>query len=116
MLHHKANLVNATTLIMLSFWVYYDAINKDFGFVIPMAFGVVLLSLNNGVLYLIKSQIKAAFIITLFALFFTTKMALNQYHHNHMDTALFFGLMSITGAVSSVFLLVKSFELSKKKT
>lgn len=116
MLHHKTNLINATILIVLSFWAYYDAINKDFGLVIPMIFGVVLLSLNNGVLYHIKSQIWAAFIITVFGVGFTVKMAADQYQHSNIDTTIYFGIMSITGIVSSVFLLMKSIELSKKRT
>lgn len=116
MLHHKSNLVNATTLIVLSFWVYYDAINKDFGLVIPIVFGVVLLSLNNGVLYHIKSQIWAAFIITIFAVIFTIKMAADHYHHSKIDTMIYFVIMSLTGIISSVFLLIKSIELSKKRT
>ena len=116
MLHHKTNLINATTLIVLSFWAYYDAINKDFGLVIPMVFGVVLLSLNNGVLYHIKSQIWAALIITIFGVIFTIKMGTDQYQHSEIDTSIYFGIMSITGIVSSVFLLMKSIKLSKKRT
>ena len=62
----KANLINAVSLFVMSLWDYYGSMNPTMLLLIPMLFGVMLLSLNNGVMYGIKGQTKAAFVLTLF--------------------------------------------------
>lgn len=61
---HITNLLHAVLLIALSIWDYYTSINPSIVQLIPIFFGVVLLSLNNGVQYKLKAQSKAALGIT----------------------------------------------------
>lgn len=61
---HKANLINAVSLFVMSLWDYFGSMNPVIHSFIPLLFGVMLLSLNNGVLYNIKGQIRAAFVLT----------------------------------------------------
>jgi len=66
----KGNLINAVLLIVFSFWGYIDSLNPSIMDLIPLLFGVILLSLNNGVLYNLKGQKKAAFGFTIVTILF----------------------------------------------
>ena len=61
----KANLLNAVTLFSISLWAYFSSMNPSITSLIPLLFGVMLLSLNNGVLHGLKGQTRAAFVLTL---------------------------------------------------
>lgn len=60
----KANLINAVTLIITSIWAYVNATQPSAHDFLPLIFGVIFLSLNNGVLYNNKGQVKAATVLT----------------------------------------------------
>jgi hypothetical protein len=63
---HKANLINSVSLFVMSLWDYFGSMNPAVHSFVPLLFGVMLLSLNNGVLYNIKGQKRAAFVLTIF--------------------------------------------------
>ena len=60
-----ANLLNAVTLILFSIWAYLGSINPSMTAFIPFVFGIMLLSLNNGVQYKVISQVRVAAALTL---------------------------------------------------
>lgn len=60
-----ANLLNAVTLILFSIWAYLGSINPSMTAFIPFVFGIMLLSLNNGVQYKVISQVRVAAVLTL---------------------------------------------------
>jgi len=62
---YTANLLNAVTLILFSIWAYLGSINPSMTAFIPFIFGIILLSLNNGVQYKVISQIRVAAVLTL---------------------------------------------------
>lgn len=96
MTYQKSNLIHATVLTLTSLWMYYDALNKDFGLLIPFLFGVVLLSLNNGIMYDNVSQRNAAMGITVLSLLFITYMIVSFVQNDDMELIGYFGLMSFT--------------------
>lgn len=57
---HTVHLVNALTLMALSFFTYIASQNSSGYDLVPLFFGVVLLALNNGVKYGLKGQTRAA--------------------------------------------------------
>lgn len=57
---HTIHLVNALTLMVLSFLTYVMSLNPNGYDLMPLFFGVVLLALNNGVKYGLKGQTRAA--------------------------------------------------------
>jgi hypothetical protein len=57
---HTVHLVNALTLMALSFLTYVMSLNPSGYDLVPLFFGVVLLALNNGVKYGLKGQTRAA--------------------------------------------------------
>jgi len=57
---HTVHLVNALTLMALSFLTYVMSLNPSGYDLMPLFFGIVLLALNNGVKYGLKAQTRAA--------------------------------------------------------
>ena len=96
----KSNLIHSTVLIFISLWMYFDALNKEFGLLIPILFGVVLMSLNNGIMYENKQQKTAAFFITGFSTIFLIYMMRFYYDHNNTEYMCYFGVMSLTSILS----------------
>ena len=106
MTFQKSNLINASVLTLVSLWLYYDAINKDFGLLIPFLFGVVLLSLNQGIIYENRQQKNAAFGITIISLAFILYMVMWYYNHDSGDQIYYFGFMGLTGLWSILIFLL----------
>ena len=84
---HKANLINSVTLILFSMWGYLDSLNPSIMDLFPLLFGVILLSLNNGVLYSLNGQKKAAAIFTIITLIFLIRPLTDvMSHENNYNT------------------------------
>ncbi|MFZ1751483.1 MAG: hypothetical protein WAU01_14890 [Saprospiraceae bacterium] len=90
---HKANLINASGLILISIWVYYHAINPNIMMLFPLLIGVVLLSLNNGVLYEYKDQVMAVIIITSLSIILLSWLFQNSFSHYDNKRAIYYGVM-----------------------
>ena len=65
---HKANLINAILLIVLSIWGYLDASKPSPTAFIPAVFGIILLACNPGVKKENKVIAHIAVLVTLIAL------------------------------------------------
>ncbi len=61
---HTLHLINALSLMGLSFLTYVMSLNPAGYDLMPLFFGIVLLSLNNGVKYGLKGQTRAAAMIS----------------------------------------------------
>jgi len=104
----KANLINAVALIILPLWGYIDSMTPSMTALIPMVFGIVLLSLNNGVKFEIKAQAHAAVILTLVVLISLIKPLSGAMDREDNMAVFRVGLMILTGVVS-MFFFIKSF-------
>ncbi|HRO08609.1 MAG TPA: hypothetical protein PK611_10810 [Saprospiraceae bacterium] len=98
----KANLLNAVTLIFLSFWVYYDAVNQGIHQLFPMALGIMLLAMNQGIMLDNRAQIRVAMVITVLTLFFLVKMSCTTIEDDNMREGMFYLIMSGTSLISLV--------------
>ena len=102
MTFQKSNLIHATVSIL---WMYYDSMNKDFGLLIPFLFGVVLLSLNNGIMLDNIQQRNAALGVTLLLLVFIVYMIFDFARHDDVQLMAWFGVMACTSFLSIVVFL-----------
>jgi hypothetical protein len=98
----KSNLIHATTLTIISLWMYYDALNKDFGLLIPFLFGVVLLSLNQGVMYENTAQKNAAFGITILSAVFIFLRIFGMLRDDTLDGLFWYVFMGFTSFLSVI--------------
>ncbi|MBK6496794.1 MAG: hypothetical protein IPG00_00935 [Saprospiraceae bacterium] len=105
MTFQKSNLIHATVSIFISLWMYYDSMNKDFGLLIPFLFGVVLLSLNNGIMLDNIQQRNAALGVTLLSLVFIVYMIFDFARHDDVELMAWFGVMACTSFLSIVVFL-----------
>lgn len=105
---HKANLINAVTLIIMSAWGYYSSLTPSKTALIPLVFGVVLLALNNGVKFENKAQAHVAVILTLVVLIALIKPLTGAMGRDDSMAMLRIGLMMVTSIVAMVF-FIKSF-------
>ena len=105
MTFQKSNLIHATVSIFISLWMYYDSMNKDFGLLIPFLFGVVLLSLNNGIILDNIQQRNAALGVTLLLLVFIVYMIFDFARHDDVELTAWFGVMACTSFLSIVVFL-----------
>lgn len=67
----QASLINAIALIAVALYLFYSDLNAQAFNLIPLIFGVILLVLNNGVMYGVSSQMKAACICNVSAMVFS---------------------------------------------
>lgn len=102
MTFQKSNLIHATASILMSLWLYYDAMNKDFGLLVPLLYGVVLLSLNDGIRFDNVSQKRAAFGITFLSFFYLLYTGFQKYHSNEPEQIYYFGILGLTSILSVV--------------
>jgi hypothetical protein len=102
---YKANLLNATALILLSIWAYFGSINPSITAFIPFIFGIILLSLNNGVQYKIISQIRVAAVMTLIVLFALIKPLGGAMDRDDSMAVFRVGLMMATSLLSLVYII-----------
>jgi CDP-diglyceride synthetase len=105
---HKANLINAATLIIMSGWGYYSSLTPSKTALIPLVFGVVLLALNNGVKFENKAQAHVAVILTLVVLLALIMPLKGAMGRDDSMAMLRIGLMMVTSIVAMVF-FIKSF-------
>ena len=101
----KANLINAVAQIFLSFWIYYDAVNQDIHLLFPMALGIVLLSMNNGIMFNNKAQINVATFITIAVALFVAKMFWESTRDEYQAESMLYAIMLFTSLFSLVALL-----------
>ncbi len=102
MTYQKSNLLHATVLIFTSLWMYYDALNKDIGLLIPFLFGVVLLSLNNGIMYENVQQRNAALGITIISLIFVASIVISMIKDDRLDLIVYYGILGFTSILSII--------------
>lgn len=96
----KANQINAVALIFISFWIYYDSINPGIHQLFPMALGITLLSLNNGIMFNNRPQVKAALVITFLSFLFLAKMSYESMIDENMRELKFYIIMLIISVFS----------------
>lgn len=101
----KANQINAVAQIFISFWIYYDSINPGIHQLFPMALGITLLSLNNGIMFNNRPQVKAALVITFLSLLFLSKMTYETIVDNNMQELKFYIIMLGT-SIFSIFTFI----------
>lgn len=102
---YKANLLNATALILLSIWAYLGSINPSITAFIPFIFGIILLSLNNGVQYKIISQIRVAAVLTLLVFFALIKPLRGAIDRDDSMAVFRVGLMIFTSLLSLIYFI-----------
>lgn len=107
----QASLINAITLIAVAMYLFYSDLNAQAFNLIPLIFGVVLLVLNNGVMYGVKSQMKAACMCNLFALAFS---GYRLYAAYEMDKKIWMAGMAILCVTSFLAIVALCIEIDKK--
>lgn len=112
MTFQRSNLIHASLSIILSLWMYFDAMNKDFGLLIPFLFGVVLLSLNNGIMYDNIAQRKAAFVITIISAIFVGFRAFQLLQDEIKEEVYYESLMVVTSFLS-IFTFIWAYKSNK---
>jgi hypothetical protein len=105
---HKANLINAVSLILMSIWGYTSSLTPSITALIPLVFGVVLLALNNGVKFENKAQAHVAVVLTLVVLIALIKPFMGAMDRDDSMALLRVGLMMLTSIIAMVFFM-KSF-------
>jgi hypothetical protein len=117
MTFQKSNLIHATASILISLWLYFDAMNKDFGLLVPLLCGVVLLSLNDGIKYENLYQSRAAFVITILSSIFVIYTGFQKYHSNEPEQSYSFGVLALTSILSIiVFIFFRGTKHIKSKS
>lgn len=101
----KANQINAVAMIFISFWIYYDSINPGIHQLFPMALGIILLSLNDGIMFNNRAQVKAAFVMTFLSFLFLAKMSYETMIDENMRELKFYMIMLIISVFSMITFL-----------
>jgi hypothetical protein len=101
----KANLIHAVTQIFVSFWIYYDAVQQGIHQLFPLAMGIILLALNNGIIFENKGQIRMATLITILSILFLAKMSWETLSEDNYREGVFYAIMLATGMFSAIFML-----------
>ncbi|MBK8051850.1 MAG: hypothetical protein IPK35_00875 [Saprospiraceae bacterium] len=104
---YKSNLFHAVVLIFLSIWEYYSALNPSIVQLLPLFFGVIFLSLNNGVQYGLQGQTKAALVLSIFSIVCVILIFLYLYSSIDILSIFRYATMILAGCIS-VFYLFKS--------
>ena len=104
----KANLINAITLIIMPLWGYFSSLTPSITALIPMVFGIVLLSLNNGIKLENKAQAHAAVALTLIVLISLIKPLSGAMDRSDNMAIFRVGIMIFTGLLSTFYLLIIS--------
>nr|MBS0038552.1 hypothetical protein [Saprospiraceae bacterium] len=110
---YAATLVNGYTLIIMSLWGYLSAVNGSMTALIPMAFGVVLLLLSNGVRKGNKTISYLVVLVTL-VIIFSLYMPFQGALERGNNTALFRVLLMVATGVIAVMAFVKAFVRARK--
>lgn len=105
---YKSNLIYAATLIIVGFWDYFTSINPSIAQLFPLFFGVILLSLNNGVQYGLKAQKKAAFVLTIISVFSLGYLFWSERTHSN-PISIFRSIVLVLLGFISIFFYIKSF-------
>jgi hypothetical protein len=103
----KSNLFYAVVLILFSIWEYYSALNPSIVHLLPLFFGVIFLSLNNGVQYGLKGQTKAALVLSVFSLIVVMYIFGNLFDRNNNLSIFRYAVIMLSGIIS-IFYLLKS--------
>jgi len=107
---HKASLLHALTLMGLGAADYLSRNHGTVDVMVPVLFGVVLLSVSNGLLYRLRAQVNAAIVVTLVSVLFAgIRFTLTA----HLKNGWMLVAMMGTGIVSVVFLLLDRVKISK---
>ncbi len=101
----KANLINAVVQIILSFWIYYDAVNQGIHHLFPMALGIMMLSMNNGIMFNNKAQINVATFITIAVALFVAKMFWESTREGIQLEGILYAIMLFTSLFSLAMIL-----------
>jgi hypothetical protein len=109
----QASLINAITLIAVALYLFYSDLNAQAFNLIPLIFGVILLVLNNGVMYGIASQMKAACFCNVSALVFS---GYRFYAAYEMDKEVWMTGMAIlffTSLLATIALCIEILKIKK---
>jgi hypothetical protein len=104
---YKSNLFYAVVLILFSIWEYYSALNPSILHLLPLFFGVIFLSLNNGVQYGLKGQTKAGLVLSGISILCVSYIFFKLFDHNNIFSLFRYAVMILAGIIS-IFFLSKS--------
>lgn len=112
---HIANLVNASTLIILGLWGYFGSDTPSVTALIPPAIGVLLVLLNRGLKADNKVQAHIAVLLTLVVLIGLVKPLLGALGREDTEAVARVLLMMLT-ALYAMVTFVKSFIDARRKS
>lgn len=112
---HTASAINAYTLVAMGLWGFYMTKGPDQSPTvwIPVAFGVVLLILNNGIKFQHKIQSHLAVILTLLIAFALFRPLMSNFEKGDTMGIVRVGLELATSIFALVF-FVKSFREARR--
>lgn len=99
------NLLNAVSLMGFSVWGFNATGSKTA--LIPFVLGVILMALNNGVKFEIKSQTKVAMIFTIIAIVGLFKPFMGAFNDNDTMGIFRVGAMLFTSIMALFFFIKK---------
>lgn len=112
---HKASLINALTLIIMSAWAYFTTENPSVTALIPGFFGIVILALNGGVKKENKVIAHIVVVLTLLIIIALGKPLSAAIADGRNLSILRVGLMLLTSIIA-MYYFVKSFIDARKKS
>jgi hypothetical protein len=107
---HKISLLHALTLMGLGVSDFLSRNQGTVDVMVPVLFGVVLLSLSNGLLYRLRAQVNAAIVVTLVSVLLA---GFRLYLMATMKNGWMLVAMMVTGMLSVVFLIAERPKSSK---
>lgn len=109
---YTAHLINSVALILVGGWGYFATSSNTA--LIPVLFGVVLLSLSNGVKLENKAIAHVVVVLTLLVLIaLVAKPLMSAINDGDTISTLRVGIMSLTSLIAIIF-FVKSFIDARK--
>jgi hypothetical protein len=112
---HTANMINAIILIVVNTWSYYNATITGLHTLVLLFLGIVLLAMNNGILYHSKGQTIFAIITTLLTVFIIIHALMKSYFESDKESLIYLTLMAFVSVVSSIYLAKAIFSKLLKK-
>lgn len=111
---HKANLINAFSLVVLGLWGYLASSTPSFTALIPVVAGLILAALHKGVSNENKWQAHVAVVLTVLVLAGLVKPLLGGIERNQTDAIIRVVVMMITSTAALVG-FIGSFVAARRK-
>ncbi len=105
---YTTNLLNAVILIGTSVWSFLGEVRHTVPTLVFMVLGVILLSLNNGVQYRIKSQFRTATAVSLAAALYCLYNVWYFRDSEHFNTMVKFIVAALTSSLAFVFMMLEN--------